>query len=227
MRIGSFGAVAAIAALTIAGCDSARNFEEDRAGGCAGCHGFPPPPGLQGQTDPSDPHVGAHARHITGGQYSNAFTCGTCHTVPADLTHVDGTVQVNFVSDGQRQLPPSLGTYTRGTQTCAVYCHGSTLVGDGGQNTTPSWTQAAQLACNACHASRPTGPGLHTAIGAHAAAPCTFCHLGYVQDTTVDLALHVNGARDVVFTDKTGGTTSITTGWANCANCHGQNANHD
>lgn len=207
---------------------------------CTFCHGTrtagastatalsAPPEGVAGETLETDPHVGAHQAHLAGGSYSAGFTCATCHAVPADLAHLNGAAAVAPAGAGQRQLPASLGSFTAATQSCAVYCHGD---GDtlAGANESPAWTETS-LACNACHASRPD-TGFHTAASGvpnHANTPCNFCHVGYAQDTGVNLDLHVNGARDVAFEAGGAGTggaiVTLTSGW-NCVTCHGANPN--
>jgi predicted CxxxxCH...CXXCH cytochrome family protein len=215
MRIERLLAVV-FAAAALAACSTARDVEEQAAENrCNACHGFPPPPSAAGETNPTDPGVGAHARHFAGGVYSNGFACTTCHVIPTDLGHIDGVTPVDPVSDGQRQLPADLGTYTPADQSCAVYCHAPP--NGGGANTTPSWTDAAQLGCTDCHAARtPGGGGLGHTLGdingsgrAHALASCETCHLGYAEGTTVDLDLHVNGVKNVRFTNNGGGVTEL------------------
>jgi predicted CxxxxCH...CXXCH cytochrome family protein len=182
-----------------------------------------PPEAVDGST--TGPSVGAHQAHLVGDAYSNGFACVQCHAVPADLAHVaDGAAGADFTW-GPLAAQGTTPTFDAGALTCTNYCHGATI------NTTaplsPAWT-ASSAACNACHLSRPS-TGLHTNIPAHNAAPCTYCHIDYVQDTTVNLAFHVNGARDVVFLRAGGApgeTFTLTTAWTNCSACHGNNANY-
>jgi predicted CxxxxCH...CXXCH cytochrome family protein len=205
---------------------------------CTFCHGtrttgwaaaqaaLPAPPDAVvagGDQTRTNPKVGAHQAHLTPGPYANAFACSTCHTVPTSaeaLTHFTGggapaTVAFDALA-GQDVASPG---YAGGT--CAVYCHGSGTswpAGSVAANPTPAWTSTA-LACDACHASRPA-TGSHQGTGTHANAPCASCHLGYVQDTSVDPALHVNGSRSVVFNTRGGSVMSLTNpGW-NCTTCH-------
>ncbi len=209
---------------------------------CTFCHGTPtepftassnpllaaPPQSVAGETDPALPGVGAHQKHLQGGVYSDAFECETCHAVPSGLAHVNGTAALKSPLDGtgQRQLPASLGTYTAATQTCAVYCHAQ----NGGSQPAPTWTGVAS--CNSCHGLPPpsTNPavnGWHTGIAAHGAEPCASCHLGYGSGVSVDLALHVNGAKDAVFSHATTGLPTVyTLGWGDCTVCHRDNAAH-
>jgi predicted CxxxxCH...CXXCH cytochrome family protein len=178
-----------------------------------------PPEGVLGETDSSSPRVGAHAAHLEGGDRSNGFACGTCHTVPADLTHITNAVEVTLTASGQ--LPSPLGTYTAASQSCTTYCHGSTITTPA---PAPQWT-AGSLDCDACHAlpppSGPTSGGVLTP-NAHefhvgAGAQCATCHVGYT-DASVDKATHVNGVKNAVVVPTTGGTLPID-GW-DCADCH-------
>jgi len=210
---------------------------------CTFCHGTPtepyapvanpvlaaPPQAVAGATDPTSPRVGAHQRHLQGGAYSDPFTCATCHSVPADLSHVSGATAVAPDAAGQRLFTPgSLGTYTPAGQTCAVYCHGSTITTP---VPTPTWTAAGTLACTACHASptsvHSTSPA--TATPKHATAPCSFCHDGYTALTTVNLALHVNGVENVLFQQQGAAPgvlyTYTAAGFTGCVECHNNNPN--
>jgi predicted CxxxxCH...CXXCH cytochrome family protein len=183
-----------------------------------------PPEGVAGATAATDPSVGAHQAHLVGAVYSNGFACTECHAIPTDLAHIaDGAAGAEHTW-GSLAAQGTTPTFDPGALTCTNYCHGATI------NTTaplsPAWT-ATGPACAACHASRPS-TGLHT-FAPHAAAPCTFCHIDYVQDTGVNLAFHVNGAKDVVFL-RAGGTPgetyTLTTAWTDCNACHNNNANY-
>ncbi|HET8541208.1 MAG TPA: CxxxxCH/CxxCH domain-containing protein [Anaeromyxobacter sp.] len=185
----------------------------------------------------TNPRVGAHQRHLTAGRFSSPLPCSTCHNVPTgaqSLAHfayappspADQVAVVAF--DALARQGAAGATYDRAAGSCAVYCHGSgTSWPTGSVSRVAAWTSTA-LACDACHASRPaTGPaaGNHGAMHATTATggpvPCTWCHLGYVQDATVDLGLHVNGARDVVYENRGGGVTTVSApSWANCTQCH-------
>lgn len=230
------GTLALAAALTFAfACGSARDVATGGAEtNCTACHGtstdpYPPianpvlaapPRSLLGATSPSDPGVGAHQRHLLGGVYSDAFVCSTCHAVPQDLAHLDGSGGVVLRGAGQRSLPADLGTFTPAGQTCAVYCHAQT----GGQLPAPAWTHGP-LACDDCHGQPPpSGPssvnGYHTSISAHAGAPCASCHQGYARLANVVLSEHVDGEKDVVFPNRGGSTTALQNpGWS-CTTCH-------
>jgi predicted CxxxxCH...CXXCH cytochrome family protein len=192
-----------------------------------------PPRGVAGQTDPTDPHVGAHQKHLNAGTRAGGFACGTCHVVPADLSHVNiGPVPVALEGAGQASLPPDLGTYTAADQTCAVYCHGSTLA-SGKTKSPPAWTAATTngLACDACHDAPPTMAG-SPPVPHSSSTNCGACHPGYTS-TSVNLATHLNGMVEATnvhpsnFANPTAhGPEAIklfqgATGALQCTSCHG------
>lgn len=167
-----------------------------------------PPAGTQGQTATADRAVGAHARHLAGGLIGNALACVDCHTVPADLGHLDGTPTITFGAAAKRGgANPSWN----GVGCSATYCHGATLAA-GGTNQSPAWTGgSAQAACGTCH-GLPPPTGHH---GNHASRSCGDCHPGYTA-SSVNLATHVDGARQV---------GNLVTAWnpatRACTGCHG------
>jgi predicted CxxxxCH...CXXCH cytochrome family protein len=216
---------------------------------CTFCHGtatepYPsianpvlaaPPEGVAGQTAATDPHVGAHQKHLQGGALAQGFACATCHAVPSDLTHVvNGPVPVVPQGAGQASLPADLGTYTAADQTCAVYCHGSTLAGASGKS--PAWTAATtnDLGCTACHGAPPpsgrvvttggfTGT-LHEVHVIDGGVLCAYCHAdtagGTLQQPTIaNKSFHVNGVKDVKFSIGSGNSWDAASG--NCTvMCH-------
>ena len=180
-----------------------------------------PPLGTQGQTATSDRAVGAHARHLSGGAIGPALACGDCHTVPADLNHIDGTATVTFGASARRG--GAVPGWT-GVGCSATYCHGGTL-NAGGSNQSPVWTGGpAQAACGTCHGNPPPS---HAATS----TTCSSCHPGTVKaDGTIDLAggLHVNGAVEVTGGHPAGwadptqhGYAANSQGLAGCKSCHG------
>ena len=98
--------------------------------------------------------------------------------------------------------------------TCSgVYCHGS--FPGGNTNNAPVWTtvDGTQADCGTCHRQIPIS-GRHT-LHLDEEITCGRCHTGYGVGT-VNVALHVNGTKDV----------APSTGWnptsRTCANlCHG------
>jgi predicted CxxxxCH...CXXCH cytochrome family protein len=171
---------------------------------CTWCHGTKttgwtsaqlnlaaPPRGTQGETATTTPAVGAHARHLAGGTLGPALACVECHSVPADLNHLDGTAQVTFGAGAKRA--GATPRFDPATASCSTtYCHGGTLAG-GGSNKVPSWTGGAgQVACGTCH-GRPPSSGKH---GDHAGRSCGDCHPGFTA-TSVNLATHLDGLKQV------------------------------
>lgn len=190
-------------------------------GNCTFCHGTrndgftfedlaeaAPPEGVRGETATTDPHVGAHQKHLGNGSVlSRGFACFTCHPLTGGLAHLDGEAQVTFALQPLASSGGATPSFTKATQTCSsVYCHGSTL--QGGTVPEPQWTAA--LACNSCHGIPPP-TGQHDS---HAAmlGGCSACHPGYTA-SSVDTATHVDGARDVVFAGVR------IAGW-DCVGCH-------
>ena len=172
--------------------------------------------------------VGAHQKHLVGGNYSNAMACQTCHASVGTYatTHGNGTNDVGFTGAANANL--RAGTYTPRNGTTAVtcsntWCHavksrsGTT---SGGTALTPSWT-ASITACTACHGNPPS-TGRHTSVSSHRVG-CSQCHSGYSSSTpgtTVNKTLHVNGARDV------GGSGTKINSWSTSSGscsptCHG------
>jgi len=154
-----------------------------------------PPQGVHGETLATDPHVGAHQRHLVAGTYASPIACATCHSVPSDLAHVDGkpaTVTFSGVASG--------GAFD-GT-TCTTYCHGATMpAGDSGTKKTPAWTDTGIAGCTWCHSDNPT-TGQHPAVNSsHRNFACSQCHgAGYSTSGSgsVAKATHVNGTIEKV-----------------------------
>jgi predicted CxxxxCH...CXXCH cytochrome family protein len=208
-------------------CHAAQLQVQNWQSNCTFCHGTrdpaftfdnlpkaAPPQGVRQGSATTDPQVGAHQKHLgNGSEWSNGFQCQTCHTLNGSLAHLDGNAPVEF---GALPLASAEGvtpTFTKSGQTCAVYCHGSSL--EGGAATQPVWTSS--LACNSCHGLPPSsGPeALPTAHRFHAVdlgVGCSACHAGY-DTASVNKATHVNGTREVVFAGVT------INGW-DCNTCH-------
>jgi predicted CxxxxCH...CXXCH cytochrome family protein len=224
-----------LGSATLANLDPAfQNGVADWRANCTFCHGKPtsdpyptaanpvnaaPPRGVGGQTAATDSHVGAHQRHLATGTMASPFVCATCHTVPTDLTHLDGTAEVTLQGAGQASLPSSLGTYNATPQTCAVYCHNPSNVS--GQ-TSPAWTAATTsgLACNACHGAPPSSG--HHALHVNAGFGCGYCHNATASTAKTPAITnptkHVDGNVDVVLSIS--GATWNGTGCSVSA-CHG------
>jgi predicted CxxxxCH...CXXCH cytochrome family protein len=173
---------------------------------CKFCHGTTadgaPPAGVLGQTAASDVHVGAHARHVGATATHAAWDCTTCHTRPSTaLTpgHIDGANGVVRAEVVFSTLNPS-SAYSFSAATCASsYCHGSGVA----TRTSPAWTQMTPLACvDGCHGGDPNRTGMSSGHRRNEhRKPCATCHKSVVNatGTIMNVALHVNGAKDVQF----------------------------
>ena len=162
--------------------------------------------------------VGAHGKHLTGTSLrSVAISCGDCHLVPGsgDVAHATGagtggaraTVAFSGLATTGGITTAAYAGSTTGTGGTAAgncsntYCHGNFK--NGATTATLSWLGgAAAVACGSCHGLPPGGT--HPAN-----ANCSSCHTGYTA-TTVNTAVHLNGAIDVV---------NLT-----CTSCHGSAA---
>jgi predicted CxxxxCH...CXXCH cytochrome family protein len=178
----------------------------------------------------ADTATGAHQKHL-----ASNVACGSCHTVPpatfpGSLDHITGKAEVSLT--GVAVQGGVTAAYDPAAQSCATYCHGATM--KGGSNPTPKWTDGPQ-SCSSCHGSPPpTGFTATGVVGWHAfhvdsrGLDCGKCHKGYVKDTSVDPASHVNGTVDVVVDDGTADGFRMTPvananhNWScdECATCH-------
>lgn len=167
---------------------------------CTYCHGGgdndtgAPPRELQEVEVSSFP---AHTAHVRDTAIHAAFDCTTCHVKPMDVlsaNHVfddtpDGRVETRFL-DG---IAPA-AVFTDG-ECSNNYCHGN------GRTNGTVRVRAPRMTCASCHASSPT-TGRHRKHATEGVA-CYECHADVVDrdDTTIlNLALHVNGRKDVAFT---------------------------
>jgi hypothetical protein len=156
--------------------------------------------------------VGAHRAHLyaTDG-ISSPMKCTSCHTVPADIAHVNGAIAVAL----KDPLGAASGTFTPSSgataASCTTYCHDPSASGA----ITFSWggaLPAGQSACTACHGFSPTtglhpaAPGSpHTGTGLFGAnrSNCYPCHRGVVTNAApsaldpTGISSHVDGSRHV------------------------------
>jgi predicted CxxxxCH...CXXCH cytochrome family protein len=190
---------------------------------CTTCHGDPdrqdpnapaPPFGTLGETDTSTLAVGAHQSHLNDGPMRRAIDCSECHTVPTDLSHVDGVVEMVFgpLATANGAQP----SWDHGAATCSgSYCHGATL--QGGSNTQPVWTQVdgTQAACGTCHGEAPNTGGHFIHVNQERIS-CGMCHPGYTP-SSVNPDIHIDGNVDtgVRITSYDRGTLLCT------STCHG------
>lgn len=196
---------------------------------CNTCHGVfaaadelenaAPPAGLNNETDPSNPAVGAHQPHIAFFSSAEA-ACQECHLVPATLNaagHLDGDGQADVVfqgplgsiaTEGGARQPAVTAAYSAQTISCAnTYCHGNWgLLRSAssydfiyaaekmeGNNDSPSWVDPNAAACGTCHDLPPTG---HNPFGIQA---CSNCHSSVIdrEGNIIDASKHINGKVNV------------------------------
>ena len=188
---------------------------------CTSCHGDAatqnpaPPTGTHGETATTDPGVGAHQAHLSGGAWHRPVQCVDCHLVPTSMTHTDGVTELAWSSVAAGTGTPTLSP---AAQTCSnVACHGDTAAmasNNPAAKHQPVWTQVdgGFATCGqACHQTPPAGN--HPQSQA-----CELCHGAVIQHwdaatqtaTWQDSARHVDGVVDV---------STLT-----CTTCHGDAA---
>jgi predicted CxxxxCH...CXXCH cytochrome family protein len=210
---------------------------------CTFCHGDrtnttgngAPPNGVLDATAATDPTVGAHQKHVTKTATHDVYDCTMCHVKPTNAEspkHIDGggTVQATV----QFTTLNSASAYSTTAYTCSNnYCHGSGVA----TKTSPAWTSTTALACvDGCHGGDPNRTGMsgehrrtdtNNGKNSHKGSSCNTCHAGVVDanGNIINLALHVNGAKDVKFSGTNGSSTAGTYNSSNktCSNigCHG------
>jgi predicted CxxxxCH...CXXCH cytochrome family protein len=182
---------------------------EVSVGPCVHCHGSDqnaaPPSDTSGNTETSTIGVGAHQRHLGGGDSSRALACDECHDVPAAVdgaAHVDALPAEVFFS-GVATTSGRDPRWDRAAERCSEsWCHGPGPLASAG--TSPPWVDATPLGCVSCHGAPPPAP--HPQL-----TDCSRCHGDVIagDDITItDRARHVDGITDVAFA---GG----------CTDCHG------
>ncbi len=189
---------------------------------CTDCHGDPasnnpaPPLGTHGETQTSQPAVGAHAQHLATSTWHRQVACTDCHAVPTLTTHANGVVDFAWssVATAMGETPQFDATVQR----CSgAYCHGEALPDSPAAKKQPIWTQVDGTfnACGAsCHATPPQGKHPQS-------LNCTMCHGDVIASfdpvkqtaTWTNAALHVNGQVEL---------KSLT-----CTSCHGDAASNN
>ncbi|HEU4384759.1 MAG TPA: CxxxxCH/CxxCH domain-containing protein, partial [Anaeromyxobacteraceae bacterium] len=157
--------------------------------------------GTHGESATADRAVGAHQLHLNDGALSPAVACEECHAIPTSAGHSNGTVDMTW---GALATTGGITGIVWSGSTCAsTYCHGNFR--NGNASNAPTWTAPRANPCGTCHGSpsNPAPGGTHPTV---AAGDCGNCHDGYTG-TTVNLALHLNGAFDVAS--------------LSCTSCHG------
>ncbi len=188
---------------------------------CNACHGSAtnnaPPQDTLGNMATSARGVGAHQAHLKDGALHKAFVCTECHVVPASIEapgHRDTPLPAELTFGRLSKTDGATPAWT-GTTCTNNYCHGSF---DGGKTTTPQWTtvNGSQAACGTCHDLSPA-TGRHR-LSRHVNLACADCHGTGYSRTSVRVADHVNGLRNV------GGAGSQIKSWNgfSCTpTCHG------
>jgi predicted CxxxxCH...CXXCH cytochrome family protein len=182
--------------------------------GCNSCHGNDrnpaPPVDVAGNSDTTSIGVGAHQRHLLGGDTTRPVRCNECHVVPSaigDPGHIDHPLPATLAFFGVAVAHDATAFWDHASSTCSgVYCHGATL--PGGSNTAPIWTRVGQgqASCGACHSIPPPPP--HPA-----SIHCEYCH-----HDTFAVGLHVRDA-----TKHVNGSVDFASG--GCGACHGSAQN--
>ncbi|MCP4757483.1 MAG: CxxxxCH/CxxCH domain-containing protein, partial [Proteobacteria bacterium] len=173
---------------------------------------------------------GAHTKHII----DKSFDCDVCHLDYRDTSATHFNLSVDPAADAPGKinfsglaLVSNDATYDNAAGTCSSqYCHGATLDGDDGADTTPEWTGTA--VCGDCHDTDTDDATFSTtkSTGSHAThfdttgkgpndGTCKNCHAEY------DSATHVDGTLD--FND---GANSLDTTDA-CEICHSPGGSYD
>ena len=195
---------------------------------CDTCHGNPPTTATTGGTTGlatnalATGQAGAHAIHVT----TEGFTCNLCHNGSASAMP-GGSLEIGFAINptnapgftptistgayvgnsamtGTTWASSSTGTTVTtaaGVNTCAIYCHGATLLSGTTANPVASWVAGStERACGSCHgvtsASVPGAVGKTNSHTKHVGTynfACTKCHTNAGTTASVNYA-HVNGS---------------------------------
>lgn len=189
-------------------CDSCHEVEDWRTN-CTYCHGGTdddsgaPPRDLDGETLREALRFRAHTEHTSESNHP-AYDCDQCHVKPTDVLteghtfdDTPGTAEVVFTAG----LSPAADY--QGSGSCgSLYCHGN------GRTTKAYDHTMARPDCDQCHAGPDAGlVALGTMSGDHRRhvvrnMTCNECHAGVVDaaGTVTAPASHVNGTKDVAFT---------------------------
>ncbi len=184
---------------------------------CDGCHGTPPSlntiGGPNGLATPSSGSgtAGAHYYHAK----TVAYPCGWCHynASGSGPLHKDSKVSLGFVNlfgsktggsyNGQASVnyestDPGTSIAKTGSKTCALYCHGSTMIPNGGTSTNAVWDAGASAySCSSspngsCHGASSANPPQKGSHGKHVSAAlgygfgCNLCHPAVTGGSHVD-----------------------------------------
>lgn len=175
---------------------------------CNACHGneqnSAPPTDLSGNSDTTLVGVGAHQKHLAGGDKTRPVMCSECHHEPAntnDPGHIDTDPPAEVIFSGVSIANGSAPTWDRGQARCSnTWCHGR----PGGTSMEPVWTQVdgKQASCGGCHGIPPAAPHPQDALN------CEYCHRDNAGPGLAikDRNRHVDGKIDFA---------------EGCSSCHG------
>ena len=146
-----------------------------------------------------------------------SLACTVCHPspLPADVTHVNG-LPTAITFSGLATTGSAAPVYNRtASPTCSsTYCHGNFT--GGATTAAPAWTGAA-MTCTSCHGNPPS-TGEHAPRSSKHNFGCNVCHGAGYTSTTIVLATHVNGVKNVAAGNPPGWNPANRT----CSNsCHG------
>jgi len=143
---------------------------------CSSCHGSEqssaPPKDLAGNTDTTSIGVGAHQKHLAGGEKTRPLACTECHKVPSTVDepgHIDTDAPAELSFSGVGTSNNSNPSWDRTQASCTnTWCHGRA----GGTSQAPIWNQVdgKQASCGGCHGISPAAPHPENAFN------CEYCH---------------------------------------------------
>jgi predicted CxxxxCH...CXXCH cytochrome family protein len=199
---------------------------------CNTCHGdfagdatdltkSAPPKGLDDETSPATPAVGAHQAHfVYFDKLTAATVCQECHALPQNFAaagHLDADARAELPFNGPLATVKTEGgtrvpnvSYNAANNTCAgSYCHGNwgliksqsrndfifTADKMEGLNASPKWTDATTATCGSCHGLPPAGHQPYD----YDITLCNVCHPAVIDinGKIIDQTKHVNGKVNV------------------------------
>ena len=194
---------------------------------CTFCHGNrttgrqSPPVDIQGRSVATNVSVGRHDKHVAS-TLMTPIACGECHvarttSVITDAAHIDGDGIAEVTFGTLARTGGKVPVYTRTSATAsgcsATYCHGNFTGGSG--TAALSWVSATAMTCTSCHGAPPS-TGMHQFHQVDRSTNCLNCHNGIATGTGfpstnaalgTNVALHVNGTKNLAFGGTFGGST--------------------
>ncbi|MBX2859397.1 MAG: CxxxxCH/CxxCH domain-containing protein [Cellvibrionaceae bacterium] len=207
-------------------------FGEEWRSNCTFCHGGvdnltgAPPHDLGARDDSAAQSFTAHTAHVEDG-IAAAMPCTQCHKQYTDVLDEDHAFDDSPDGLAELDFSQSLSAATTyADTTCSnSYCHGN------GQDDNGQVSDGEIMQCNSCHAASDSDAAdwalMSTLHSLHLASTieemsCSDCHNNVTQDNTSvsDIQLHVNGNRDVAFSQD---TLSFNAEDISCdGSCHGR-----